>query len=172
MNSKTQQQMARYNRKHKRRTAWKRVVTCLSAVVVFVTTYMLILPAITMETPTFCGIEAHVHDNGCYVPAEENQPVLQCTTESLGLHVHDDACYDEDGRVLCGQADYVIHSHNELCHDSQGNRVCTLPETVQHVHAENCYGYEGGHAHGENCYTNTRGQLLCTVAEEEGHAPL
>ena len=34
---------------HKKRQLWYRVVTTLAVVVVFVTTYMLILPAITME---------------------------------------------------------------------------------------------------------------------------
>ena len=35
---------------HKKRQMWYRIVTTLAVVVVFVTTYMLILPAITMES--------------------------------------------------------------------------------------------------------------------------
>ena len=37
---------------HKNKSIWHRITTSLAAVVVFVTTYMLILPAITMERPT------------------------------------------------------------------------------------------------------------------------
>ena len=41
---------------HKKRQMWYRIVTTLAVVVVFVTTYMLILPAITMENKAECGI--------------------------------------------------------------------------------------------------------------------
>lgn len=39
---------------HKKRQMWYRIVTTLAVVVVFVTTYMLILPAITMENKAEC----------------------------------------------------------------------------------------------------------------------
>jgi len=39
----------RYERAHRRRTVWHRIISALSAFTVFVTTYALILPAITME---------------------------------------------------------------------------------------------------------------------------
>ena len=50
-----------YQVRHKRWRTWKRVLWILSSVVVFVTTYALILPAITMEPDYICGMEAHVH---------------------------------------------------------------------------------------------------------------
>ena len=50
----------------KRRKAWKQVLRVMMCVVVFVTTYMLILPAITKETKTFCGLEEHTHEAACY----------------------------------------------------------------------------------------------------------
>lgn len=40
-----------YERRHKRRAVWYRILSILSAVTVFCTTYALILPAITMEDP-------------------------------------------------------------------------------------------------------------------------
>ncbi len=39
----------RYERAHRRRTLWHRIISFLSAVTVFITTYALILPALTME---------------------------------------------------------------------------------------------------------------------------
>ena len=40
----------RYTRAHRRKRRWYQVTTCLAAVVVFCTTYALILPAITLES--------------------------------------------------------------------------------------------------------------------------
>jgi len=48
-------QAAKYNKIHKHKKRWYRVVTCLAAIVVFCTTYALILPAITLEKDIFCG---------------------------------------------------------------------------------------------------------------------
>lgn len=39
--------------------AWKRIVRVLSCIVVFCTTYALILPAITQEAQAYCGSEEH-----------------------------------------------------------------------------------------------------------------
>lgn len=65
---------------------WQKVARLLAIVVVFCTTYMLILPAITMEQETYCGFEAHTHEESCYViqselacPYEESADV---TTEA------------------------------------------------------------------------------------------
>ena len=46
---------------------WKRIVSGMGIVVVFITTYMLILPAITMERPTYCGLRAHPHKGVLFV---------------------------------------------------------------------------------------------------------
>ena len=45
---------------HKKRQMWYRIVTTLAVVVVFVTTYMLILPAITMENKAECAVTARI----------------------------------------------------------------------------------------------------------------
>ena len=57
-----EQQTAKYARKHQRKKRWYRVVTCLAAVVVFCTTYALILPAITLERTTPETAEAATAD--------------------------------------------------------------------------------------------------------------
>jgi cytochrome c-type biogenesis protein CcmE len=48
-------------KKQRRRRVWKRVLSAMMCLVVFCTTYVLILPAITKETDVFCGIEEHTH---------------------------------------------------------------------------------------------------------------
>lgn len=73
---------------HKKRQMWYRIVTTLAVVVVFVTTYMLILPAITMENKAECGITEHKHDANCYSSHYEKEKELACTTDSLGVHKH------------------------------------------------------------------------------------
>ena len=45
---------------------WRKVMLCLSCIVVFCTVYVLILPAITLERKTICGQEEHVHTEECY----------------------------------------------------------------------------------------------------------
>ncbi len=79
-------QAAKYRYSHRRNKRWKKVVTVLAAVVVFITTYALILPAITLESDTVCEMTEHTHSAECY---DENQ-VLTCGLEE---HVHTDACY-------------------------------------------------------------------------------
>ena len=58
----------------RRRKRWVKVVSAMAAVVVFCTTYALILPAITMEKDPVCGLEEHQHDETCYAPGT---PVIQ-----------------------------------------------------------------------------------------------
>ncbi|WP_448862968.1 SpaA isopeptide-forming pilin-related protein [Dorea sp.] len=96
---------------------WKKIVTVLACVVVFCTTYALILPAITLES------------------GEK----LICTEESVSGHVHNAECKDADGRIQCGYADYVIHTHDENCKDADGNLICGLDEIKEHTHTDECY---------------------------------
>lgn len=127
-----------YKKAHQRKNRWYKVVTCLAAVVVFCTTYALILPAITMETK--CDIPEHTHTESCYTQVTTvTKKVLVCTAESLGIHQHTDACYDSEGTLICGYADFVIHRHDASCYDENGKLWCPLPETEAHQHTESCY---------------------------------
>lgn len=158
-----------YLARRRRRQIWLKVVGGLACVVVFCTTYALILPAITMENMA-CEIEEHIHTEECYsrpVPTEARE--LVCSPETLGIHVHQFDCFDAEGNVLCGYADFVVHSHDSSCYDANGSLVCPLPEVKEHIHSESCYALplEEGHTHTEACYMTERGELLCPL--EEGH---
>lgn len=126
--------------KNRRKSIWKRIVSVLACIVVFCTTYALILPALTLERDPSCGIEEHTHTEACYVKEETpTEQVLVCTAETLGLHIHTDACIGLDGEYICGYSDFVVHSHNEFCFDENGVLVCTLPEIFPHTHTDGCY---------------------------------
>lgn len=115
MENPLRKQIRSIMKNHKKRQMWYRIVTTLAVVVVFVTTYMLILPAITMENKAECGITEHKHDANCYSSHYEKEKELVCTTDSLGVHKHTDACYDAEHKLICGYADFVIHEHDASC---------------------------------------------------------
>ena len=130
---------AEFLMKKRRRRIWARAVGALACVVVFCTTYALILPAITLER-TVCGQEEHTHTEECYAPAQaETLRELICTRESLGVHTHTEDCYDQEGNLLCGYADYIVHTHDENCYDADGRLICWLPELEEHIHTAECY---------------------------------
>ena len=150
----------KYTKVHKRKRLRHRVVTVLAGVVVFCTTYALILPAITLEKQ--CDIPEHTHTDACYAQVtsvEKRVPV--CSAETLEIHRHTADCYDADGNPRCGYADFVVHSHDSRCYDETGNLWCPLPEIKAHRHTADCYALPEGHTHAEGCYTSVRGNLVC-----------
>ena len=127
------------------RKYWYRGVSTFAAIVVFVTTYALVLPAITLERTAACGIEEHQHDDSCFT--EE----LVCgLPESYGHH-HTEDCYEVTQVLVC---DNEEHAHGDNCFDEEGNLICEKPE---HVHS-----VENG------CYEEER-TLICGQEESEGH---
>lgn len=150
----------KYTKVHKRKRLRHRVVTVLAGVVVFCTTYALILPAITLEKQ--CDIPEHTHTDACYaqvMSVEKRVPV--CSAETLEIHRHTADCYDANGNPTCGYADFVVHSHDSRCYDETGNLWCPLPEIKAHRHTADCYALPEEHTHAEGCYTSVRGNLVC-----------
>lgn len=150
----------KYTKVHKRKRLRHRVVTVLAGVVVFCTTYALILPAITLEKQ--CDIPEHTHTDACYAQVtsvEKRVPV--CSAETLEIHRHTADCYDANGNPTCGYADFVVHSHDSRCYDETGNLWCPLPEIEAHRHTADCYALPEEHTHAEGCYMSVRGNLVC-----------
>lgn len=170
-----------YLKTHLQKKKWRRVVTALSCIVVFCTTYALILPAVTMSQQPFCGKEEHIHDpESCY------ERVLICGQETADgaapeqtAHVHTDACYQEEQQLICGLTEGEgAHVHTPDCYDEAGTLICGLDENFGHQHTSDCYrtgwvlacGQEEGeeapvlHEHTETCYED---RLVC---EKEEHA--
>ena len=111
-------------RKKRTRKILMRFVSVFSAAIVFITTYALILPAITLELKASCGIEEHQHSDECY---EER---LICGQEESSGHHHDDSCYEVRAELGCEIEEHQ-HSAEDGCYDDEGNLVCELTE---HVH--------------------------------------
>lgn len=160
-----EQQTAKYARKHQRKKRWYQVVTCLAAVVVFCTTYALILPAITLEKQ--CDIPEHTHTDACYTQVMSREMTVPvCSAETLEIHQHTADCYDSDGNLTCGYANFVVHRHDSTCYGENGNLWCPLPEIEAHQHTGSCYvqpekTVEEVHAHTDACYTLEQGALTC-----------
>ena len=161
-------QATEYAKRHYRKKRWQKVVTVLAAVVVFCTTYALILPAITMEKD--CEIPEHTHTEACYTKEtstiEKTVPV--CTAENL--HHHTASCYNDYAEAVCGYADFVIHQHDSSCYDADGNLLCPLPEIKVHTHNASCWTeVRSTHEHTDACYEWEQGDLICGQEERSGH---
>lgn len=151
--------------KNSRRLAWKRIVFALGCIVVFCTTYALILPAITMEIPTYCGFKEHIHTDECYrqIMSENKTTAIPAEINPI-IHHHTSACYDELGALNCGEADFVVHIHDENCYDEDGSLWCPLPEISLHIHDESCNipqdDINEPHIHTDECY-ELRKKYIC-----------
>lgn len=143
--------------KNKKRS-WKQIVSVLSCVVVFCTTYALILPAVTMSKDTYCQKEEHTHTEQCY---KSEEPLCGLEEgETKEAHVHDESCYENV--------------------EVARNLTCSLEEDETHVHSEDCYQSEfetrltcdqeegeavEGHTHGDECYKSE--EPICNKEEHE-----
>ena len=160
--------VSKFAERRRRNNIWRSVVTGIAAVVVFCTTYALILPAITMETEGLsCGMEAHTHTEECCQ--------LTCGKREYFSHTHTEECYEEE-ELICPLEERTIHHHTDACYSS-AQPICGLSQCEPHAHSEGCYGLQNvlicgqsacePHAHGESCYTD--GALTCTLEETAGH---
>lgn len=134
-------------KQRKKRTLWRNLVVCFAALVVFCTTYALILPAITMEQEGYsCGLQEHTHTPDCYR--------LTCGKQEAYTHTHTKPdCYDADGNLTCTLKEQTLHRHTPDCY-SKSQPICGLAEAAPHAHEDACY---------------TEGELTCTLAETQGH---
>ncbi|GJM56539.1 hypothetical protein EROP_02320 [Erysipelotrichaceae bacterium OPF54] len=154
--------------KNKKRS-WKQIVSILSCIVVFCTTYALILPAVTLSTDTYCGKEAHTHDAECYREHDKSKPLCGLEEgEGSEGHTHTEDCYGnvEVGRnLICGMEEVEGHVHDDSCYQSEFEYglICGKEEsepTEGHVHNEDCYISETPicgkeeHEHSRECYSN------------------
>lgn len=91
MKKETLQEANQVLTRNRRRCVWKRIVCTLACVVVFCTTYALILPAITFEKAPKCGKTEHIHSGDCFQTVAESTNIntLICNLEE---HAHSAAC--------------------------------------------------------------------------------
>ncbi len=171
----------KYTTKNRLRRIWQKLVQVMACIVVFCTTYALILPAITQEKAPKCGLAEHSHTEACY---QISSHALICTLPEQAPHVHTEACYQaahvhtdecfrmERGALVCTLAEAPAHTHTAECRIPQ--LTCELPEN--HVHGDGCWQespactkqLDEGHIHGPGCMGTVR-TLICTVPERHVH---
>ena len=189
MNRDIDSQAEQLNKKHRRKRTWYKILSVPICLVVFVTTYALILPAITMEsTPdTYCGIAEHVHTDDCYeFPGTPAHKEIQCTAGAdLGqgeyiIHKHDSFCFDDSGELLCALAEQDEHVHTDACYDGD-SLICGLVTGIVHQHTADCVVSVPAtepqglvctveeHKHTEACFMNPEGEA--SSGETGGDVP-
>lgn len=67
MNRKLMELAEKYVAQRKRRMRLLKTVTALALVVAICTSYVLMMPGLTMAAETYCGLEEHTHTADCYV---------------------------------------------------------------------------------------------------------
>ena len=185
MNRKLMELAEKYVAQRKRRIRLLKTVTALALVVAICTSYVLMMPGLTMAAETYCGLEEHTHTADCYVDEltcliSEREAetvftdIMRCSFEP---HHHSSDCYNAQGELSCGYWDGYIHEHDEKCYDSNGVLICTLEEHPMHKHADACYNWEKqltctlpeseGHIHTDACYRAK--EPTCGLFESEGH---
>lgn len=114
--------------KHHRKI-WFRVASILMAIVVLCTTHALILPAVTLEKESYCGLEEHKHTDACFAvqsgeekiefsSGENEDAVLYSDTELQEQTKPEFSCSEETGDTeetqppICGMNE---HTHTEEC---------------------------------------------------------
>lgn len=96
----------------------RRSFVAFAAVVIFATTYAMILPAITISVPK-CGVEEHTHAESCY--RNEKKLICKITDES---HEHTDECYTEQKVLVC---DKEVHVHSDECYEKNTEEATSEP---------------------------------------------
>jgi hypothetical protein len=167
---KTLSQTERYLVRKHRHKIWRHIVGVLACLVVFCTTYALILPAITMEKKAYCGMEEHQHEDSCYV----QQLVCELPESTAEQHIHTESCYETRQDLICPLEETEGHTHTEECMQRDVSLVCPLEEDEEHTHDESCYmetityvcGQEEstGHTHTAECYETVM-ELVCQLKE-------
>lgn len=131
------------------RRTWRKIVQFMACIVVFVTTYVLILPAVTAEKEYFCGFDAHEHTAECYI--QETEETLIC---SLG--------------EISAEPDESPPEEAETGDSGDSGATAEPDESPPHIHGEGCYeitvndvlicGFEI-HVHDETCRSNPEADL-------------
>ena len=151
-----------YTIEYQKKKLWQRFVFAMAVVVVFCTTYALILPAITWEIEQN-SIDLSLSEDGVY-----------CCGMAAHTHSEENGCYDADGTLICNIPEHV---HTEAClteseedNETSGALGVETDETGTGsddetlTEEEYCCGLEA-HIHSPGCYSPEDGSLICTIPE-------
>ncbi len=186
MQSKALERITEYSAGRRRRRRWRSVLTVMASVVVFVTTYVLILPAITMDNDPTCNIAEHTHTDECFGYAYVLSCIEQTQVENnnIYIHTHSDKCY-ADGKLVCTMRELSEHIHTDDCYaldDDLQNyvAVCGKEQITEHTHTNECYDDTGiicgkvqavKHMHTDDCFVLSDAEkvITCKLQEHTHH---
>ena len=166
------------------RNVGQRFTMLLSLFVVVGVFWSLKLTGLTLAGEAFCGMEEHIHGDGCptgrLICGQDQTPghmhdescilrQLICGQEEALPHVHDETCLYRE--LVCAEEERESHAHDDSCHALI--LACTEEESEGHTHDGDCYSStlicteeDPEHIHGTECYENI---LTCAMEETEGH---
>ena len=140
MKQNTDIYLEKLNRAKTVREKLLQIISILSIIVTIGVFWCFKMTGITLAGDAFCGMEEHVHEETCVL----EKPLI-CTLEEVEGHVHEDLCL---GAVLvCGQEGVAEEASADM-QMMEEPEAAPLVETVQREEK----------------------QLVCTLAETEGHA--
>ncbi len=162
-----QQPAGSYWTTRRKRKRWQKLVLFLSCLVVFSTTYALILPAITMTEPPLCGLEEHQHGPSCY------EVVLNCpfaeteSTAQTGESTTSEPTTTSEPPATTSETSAETTSTSEPSTTSEP--PATVSETISETSAETTTSASDSepatsHRHTEDCYQKN---LICTLPEHQ-----
>ena len=146
-------------RNRKLRRFWTRCISTVAAVVVFATTYALVLPAITMESEAACGKQAHQHTGSCY----EEQ--LICQLQESDDHHHTESCYEKV--LVCGMEPHI---HSKECYKEDSSAVAATGQTSAGAQILETAGAENWS--GEDAYGSAAEAAGTSDVAADAHAEL
>ena len=118
------QQATNLAENRKRKKGWQRFVQMLALCVVFCTTYLLILPAITIQEKPICGHAEHTHTDQCSMTPRAELVNCGIPEGTLALHRHEALCFDESGALICSLPERLAHTHGEDCYTLTRELAC------------------------------------------------
>ena len=157
MNKKLSRQIRKYLREQKQKKRRKNILLFLGAAVVLSVSYALMLPALTMETDTYCGYEehiAHTEEDGCYAWVR----TLNCSL-SDGTDAENNQKDGSDAVSVSGSGDYTssdTHQHTAACYTEVKQLVC---QKELHQHTAQCY---------EDPVSSLAEEFMLTAQTEDG----
>lgn len=119
------------------------------------------------ESTPACGMEEHVHSEGCYgYDSVVQDPVID-RNEPAG-HTHSADCYSTVRRLICGKEG--VHTHDGDCY-LNGTLICTAPEVEsleEHEHGRECFAAGGDEDRIEIIYTDDDIMVTATFGPSAG----
>lgn len=122
MRSLIMKQAERFLRERKNGRRWLAVFTCLAVMVALGTVTVLRYTGTAMTGDLRCGLEEHIHAEGCY---QEN---LICGQEAAEGHEHTAECYEK--QLTCNLKE---HTHTDACYAQEEETAAAEADEVQAV---------------------------------------